>query len=212
MSLFLDHMLHDEPTRAEIVARCLAARLGDEPPVPQHDLGSVALPDGRTLHAFLVHAADAVLLDAQGNVVLITRLHNPGRGKLAVPGGLLDARGGRMETSREAALREAVEETGISAELLAQAEVTQIGHRAFARPFDIRLAWGDLPGTIVRQGELFTVSTLGFRVLVPGDLRTTPLQAGDDAKGVGVFHVDELADQTFAVPDHRAMIRAALAL
>jgi ADP-ribose pyrophosphatase YjhB (NUDIX family) len=212
MSLFSDHMLQHEATRADIVSRCLAAQLGDEPPAPQLDLGDTQLPNGDWVKTWLVHAADAVLLDAHGHIALITRLHNPGRGKLAVPGGLVDALDDRMETSREAALREAMEETGISPLLLAHAQIDQIGHRAFARPFDIRRAWGNVPGTDVRPGELFTVSTLGFRVLLPGNLRDIPLEAGDDAKGVGVFQVSELDDNAFAVPDHPQMIRAALAL
>jgi len=212
MSLFADHMLQHEATCADIVARCLAAGLGDEPPAPQHDLGETELPNGDRLKTWLVHAADAVLLDAHGNVALITRLHNPGRGKLAVPGGIMDSLGPRMETSRETALREAMEETGISPLLLADSPITQIGHRAFARPFDIRRAWGNLPGTCVRVGELFTVSTLGFRILLPGNLRDIPLQAGDDAKAVGIFRVDDLDDNLFAVPDHPRMVRAALLL
>ncbi len=205
-------MLVDPALQAEIVARCLAGGFGDEPPQPVQALGPLTLPNGTKRAAYLCHAADAVLLDEFGQVALITRLHNPGRGKLAVPGGLLDRVEGAMESSRAAALREAVEETGIDPALLARATITQLGHRRYDRPFDIRSAWNDLPGTPIRQGEFFTVSTLGFRVQLPGNLRDTQLTAGDDAKEVAVFAATSLRPDQFAVPDHPDMIRAALGL
>jgi ADP-ribose pyrophosphatase YjhB (NUDIX family) len=46
-------------------------------------------------------------------VVLITRTHNPGAGLLALPSGFIDAVNGRVERPLIAAMREAVEETGI---------------------------------------------------------------------------------------------------
>ncbi|MBB5374368.1 NUDIX domain-containing protein [Acidocella aromatica] len=209
MDIIKDHMLTDPALKAEIVARCVAGKFGDEPSHAVHSLGSVTLPDGTQRRVHLRHAADAVLLDDHGQVALITRIHNPGRGKLAVPGGFIDEVDGKPESSRTAALREANEETGISPDLLVQAEVSQIGHRIYDRPFDIRSAWNNLPGTDIRVGEFFTVSTLGFRVKLTGDLREIPLQAADDAGDVQVYEIASLRREQFAVPDHLDMILAA---
>ncbi len=209
MDIIKDHMLVDPALKAEIVARCVAGKFGDEPSHAVHALGSITLPDGTQRRVHLRHAADAVLLDDHGHVALITRIHNPGRGKLAVPGGFIDEVDGKVETSRTAALREAMEETGISPDALAQAEVRQIGHRIFDRPFDVRCAWNNLPGTDIRIGEFFTVSTLGFRVKLHGNLRGMHLQAGDDAGAVQVFEIAALRREQFAVPDHLDLILAA---
>lgn len=209
--LFCDHMLADPALQAMIAARCAALAQHDEPLVVANDLGLLTLPDHTQTRAWLVHAADAVLLDEHAQVVLITRLHNPGRGKLAVPGGLLDMTPTGLENSRMAALREAVEETGITPALLARAEVTQLGHRRYARPFDIRRAWNNLPGTPVQQNELFSVSTLGFRVKIPGNLRDIAFRAGDDATAINILPVQDVKADMLAVPDHLEMLHAALA-
>jgi 8-oxo-dGTP pyrophosphatase MutT (NUDIX family) len=204
-----DHMLILPELQADIVARCLAGNFGDEPSQAAHPLGDIQLPDGSRKPVWLCHAADAVLLDDCGQTVLITRLHNPGRGKQAIPGGLLDVVDGRVELSRTAALREAMEETGISAAVLAGAQIRQIGHRRFARPFDIRCAWNDLSGLPVRKGDFFTVSTLGFAIRIAGDLRDVALLAGDDATAVHVLKIAALTPAQFAVPDHIEMVREA---
>ncbi len=210
MEILRDHMLILPELQAEIVARCIAGNFGDEPRLAAQPLGDVALPDGRKKPVWLCHAADAVLLDDHGQTVLITRLHNPGRGKQAIPGGLLDEIDGQVESSRAAALREAMEETGISAEVLAGAEISQLGPRRYARPFDIRSAWNNLPGTPIQKGDFFTVSTMGFRIKIAGDLRDVALLAGDDATAVHVVEIAGLAPEQFAVPDHIDMIREAL--
>ena len=209
MEILRDFMLILPELQAEIVARCVAGNFGDEPSHAAHALGDMKLPDGTKKPVWLTHAADAVLLDDCGQTVLITRLHNPGRGKQAVPGGLLDMVEGRVESSRAAALREAMEETGVSAAVLAGAAISQIGHRRFARPFDIRSAWNDLAGLPVRKGDFFTVSTLGFRIKIVGDLRDVALRAGDDATAVHVVKIAGLTAEQFAVPDHIEMIREA---
>ena len=209
MEILRDHMLILPDLQAEIVARCLAGNFGDEPRLAAQPLGSITLPDKSEVPVWLCHAADAVLLDDFGQTVLITRLHNPGRGKQAIPGGLLDAVDGHVESSRAAALREAMEETGISADVLAGAAVNQIGHRRYARPFDIRRAWNNLHGLPVRQGDFFTVSTLGFRIKITGNLRDVALLAGDDAGAVHVVEIAGLTPEQFAVPDHIEMIREA---
>lgn len=205
-------MVVDARLRTEIIARVLAGNFGDEPDRIVHGLGTVDLPGGGTVPLYLRHAADAVLIDDDGQTVLITRGHNPGRGKLALPGGFLDATDGGVETSLEAARREAVEETGIGTEVLREAAMSPVGKRRYERPFDIREAWSDLAGTNIRKGDFFVVSTRGFRFRIAGNLREIPLKAGDDAQAVHVMRLDRLTPEQFAVPDHLAMIRAAEAL
>jgi len=103
------------------------------------------MPDGREVPVHLRHAADAVVLDDSGHVVLITRKHNPGAGLKALPGGFMDpvqGSGGAIvaEKAATAALPEATEETGIGKQLLETAQVIPLGHRSYNRPFDIRVA------------------------------------------------------------------------
>lgn len=210
MALFVDNMLVDAALQATIMERCRARMRPDEPAAVADDLGPLHLPDGTITRIWLVHAADAVMLDDLGQIVLITRLHNPGRGKLALPGGLLDATQGGVESSLTAVLREAVEETGISPAFLATAHITQLGHRRFLRPFDIRRAWNNLPGTPISEGELFMVSTLGFRLRLQGDLHAIALKAGDDAAALNLVYAKDVTRETLAVPDHLDLIRDAL--
>ncbi len=205
-----DHILVDPVLQAQIIARVLAAGLGDAPDTTAHELGLVELPDGVFRRCFARHAADPILLDETGQVVLITRMHAPGVGKFALPGGFMDEVAGVLEDGRTAALREAVEETGVSAALLARCAVFAVGPRRYNRPFDIRQAWNDIVGTAIKQGELFTVSTQGFCVQIPGDLQDVTLAAGDDAASVRVMRVDALQTDMFAVPDHLEMIRQAM--
>jgi hypothetical protein len=107
-----------------------------------------------------------------------------------------------------AALREATEETGVSARLLKNARVVPLGNRSYNRPFDIRVAWADMPGTEVKKGDFLAVSTQGFLVQTPEDLSRIPLKAGDDAKEVHVRKVAELMPSQFGIADHLSMIGA----
>lgn len=205
-----DHMLIAPFLQEEIIRRCQNGNFPDEPDAVANDLGLIALPDGESIRVWLCHAADAVILDDLDQTILITRLHNPGSGKRALPGGLLDKTPGGVEQSRHAALREAMEETGISAATLAQAEIIQLGARRHVRPFDIRQAWNDLPGTPVKKHEFFTVSTLAFKVKVPGNLRDLALQAGDDATAINIVPARLVTLEELAVPDHFEIISEAL--
>jgi len=206
MAVFQDHMLVDTGLRGEVIARAVAGGFGNDPDRAVHGLGVVAVPG--LVRVYLRHAADAILLDDAGQVVLITRRHNPGAGRLALPGGFLDEVDGVVEDSLTAAMREAVEETGIDVELLRGGQA--VGARRYDRPFDIRRAWSDLAGTEIKEGELFAVSTRGFRFRLGGDLRDVRLAAGDDAGAVGVYEVAALRPEQFAVPDHLEMIMAAV--
>ena len=151
-----DNMLIDPSMQKEIIRRAVDGNFGDAPNQAVHSLGTLKLPDGREVAVHLRHAADAVLLDDFGQVVLVTRTHNPGAGLKALPGGFLDpvqVGGGEIvaENSVTAALREAMEETGISQELLDGAHVIPVGHRSYDRPFDIRVAWATCPEPISRR-------------------------------------------------------------
>jgi ADP-ribose pyrophosphatase YjhB (NUDIX family) len=169
-----------------------------------------------SVHVHLRHAADAVLMDDLGHVILITRTHNPGVGLKALPGGFLDpveGTGGAIvaEKAAAAALREAREETGISEQLLEGAHIVPLGHRSYDRPFDIRVAWSHMPGTAIKKGDFFAVSTQGFCVKTTQDLSHLLLKAGDDAKAVLVARISSLTPDEFGVGDYLAMIRAAAA-
>jgi len=209
-----DNMLVDPSIQKEIIRRAVHGNFGDNPNQAVHSLGTVKTPDGREVAAHLRHAADAVLLDDLGHVVLITRKHNRGAGLKALPGGFTDpvqGSGGAIiaENAVTAALREATEETGISKRLLEGAHIIAVGHRSYNRPFDIRVAWRDMPGTDIRKGDFFAVSTQAFCVRTTQDLSRVSLKAGDDAKGVLVATISALTPDEFGVADHLAMIRAA---
>jgi ADP-ribose pyrophosphatase YjhB (NUDIX family) len=211
-----DHMLIDPPLQQEIMRRISVANICVSQPLHTADpLGSLEMPGGREVSVYLRHAVDAVLLDNTGKVVLITRRNQPGMGLAALPGGFIDLRHGSVtivEQPAEAALREAREETGISEDILAAANVKAVGTRACDRPFDIREAWGDVAETPIKQGDLFAVSTQAFCVRIKGDFSSIPLRAGDDASQVQVEEVAALRAEHFGVPDHLAMIRQAVAL
>jgi ADP-ribose pyrophosphatase YjhB (NUDIX family) len=209
-----DNMLIDPSIQKEIIRRAVAGAFGDNPNQAVHSLGSVKMPDGREVAVHLRHAADAVLLDDFGHVVLITRKHNPGAGLKALPGGFMDPThriDGTVvaEKAATAALREATEETGISKRLLEGAQIISLGQRSYDRPFDIRAAWGDMPGTDIKKGDFFAVSTQGFCVKTPQDLSQVSLKAGDDAKHVVVAKISSLTPDEFGIADHLAMIQAA---
>jgi ADP-ribose pyrophosphatase YjhB (NUDIX family) len=216
-STFIKHnMLVDPPIQERIIRRAIDGKFGDNPNQAVHSLGSVKMPDGREVPVYLRHAADAVLWDDFGHVVLITRKHNPGAGRKALPGGFMDPVQGIDgaivgEKAATAALREATEETGISKRLLEEAQIIPLGHRSYDRPFDIRVAWGDMAGTDIKKGDFFAVSTQGFSVKTTQDLSQVPLKAGDDAKHVLVATISTLTPDEFGIADHLAMIQAAKA-
>jgi 8-oxo-dGTP pyrophosphatase MutT (NUDIX family) len=186
-SFIKDNMLIAPSMQKEIIRRAVAGNFGDNPNQAVYSLGTVKTPDGREVPVHLRHAADAVLLDDLGHIVLITRKHNPGAGLKALPGGFMDpvqGSGGAIiaENAVTAALREALEETGIRQQLLEGAHVVPVGHRSYDRPFDIRVAWRDMPGTDIKKGEFFAVSTqayFGPKLMYGPELRESRLRGGE---------------------------------
>jgi len=211
-----DTMVIDHSLQMEIIRRVIEGNFGDQPAQAINALGTVQIPGGRDVAAHLRHAVDAILIDTHGNIVLITREHNPGAGLLALPGGFIDPLKGVdgrsvVEKALVAVLREAAEETGISEQLLANAQVLPIGGRSYDRSFDIRYVWRDMPGTEIKEGDFVAVSTQGFCAVTTEDLSKIPLKAGDDATKVHVLKIVDLVPGQFGILDHLPMIKAAMA-
>lgn len=199
--------IHNNQVVDPVLQRAIIDRIlreHDPDPVvrPAEYLGPITLPDGRTVGLYLRHAADAIMIDDCGQVILITRRNNPGIGKLAIPGGFIDG----SETVEAAARREAVEETGISAELMGGAKTLGVLKRLYDRPGDIRVAWSDLPGTPIKTGDLMMIPSQGVCLKFAGDFTRFPLQAGDDAGSVRVEKIAGLDPSAFGITDHLPMI------
>jgi 8-oxo-dGTP pyrophosphatase MutT (NUDIX family) len=203
-----NHHIIDPELQREIIARIL--REHDPNPIvqPAEYLGPITLPDGKTVSLYLRHAADAIMFDDHGQTILITRLNPPGAGKLATPGGYIDA----GESAEQAARREAVEETGISQTLLAAAKTFAVLPRMYNRPADIRIAYNNLPGTVIRKGDVMMIPTQGVCLKLPGDFTHVHLQVGDDAGAVRIAKIADLTPSDFGIADHLPMIQQAFAL
>jgi 8-oxo-dGTP pyrophosphatase MutT (NUDIX family) len=221
MNIIENRMVVDQTTQSAIITRVLAWSEGAHPAAPNHRLGDITLPDGRTVRLHVRHAVDAIIVDSFDQVALIRRRNPPSVGLLATPGGMLDPIDGRVETDVEGALREAGEETNISTAVLMEAQIDAIGTRNYARPFDIREAWHDIQGTDIKKGDLFAVSTRAVRIKVAGNLQHIYLKAGDDAilkdeQGADVnvpykmvYRIADLTPDQFGASDHLPMILAA---
>jgi mutator protein MutT len=61
-----------------------------------------------------IRCVGAVVFDDTGRLLLVRRAHEPGRGRWSVPGGRVEA----GETDHQAVLREVVEETGLTVEII----------------------------------------------------------------------------------------------
>jgi ADP-ribose pyrophosphatase YjhB (NUDIX family) len=202
------NMIVDPALQQEVIRRAFAGNFGDEPVAAASDLGDITLPDGRRVRAYIRHAAEVVVVDGHGHIVLIRRVHNPGAGRVGLVGGFMDVVGkDGVETVEAAAVREAAEETGLSPAVLAQAEVRVLGRRHYDRPFDIRVAWSDFSDCAIRAGDLFLVSTRTAAIKIADDLSKLKLQAGDDARDVHVADIASLDPDQFGVPDHFTVIQ-----
>jgi 8-oxo-dGTP pyrophosphatase MutT (NUDIX family) len=203
-----NHQITDPLLQRAIIDRIL--REHDPNPIvrPAEYLGPITLPDGKTVGLYLRHAADAILLDDFGQAILITRLHHPGIGKLALPGGFIDG----DESAEQAARREAAEETGISQSLLATAKTLAVLPRLYDRPGDIRIAYNNLAGTSIRKGDVMMIPTQGVCLKLPDDFTRIALQAGDDAGSVHIVKIASLDPSAFGIADHLPMLHQALNL
>lgn len=206
----------DDPARLEIADRASKLKITGNPDSAAHALGQITLADGNVVDAHVLHAVDVVATNAKyvaaadAQVVVINRLHDPGKGKPALPGGMLDPTKNGVETPVEAAIREAWEETDID---LKGAKATPIGARNMNRPFDVRVAKGN--GLEEKYGikdrDVFMVSTQVIRFDVP-DLEHTTLVAGDDAEpdSVHIEKLSSLSRDKMGIPDHFDLIVAAV--
>ncbi|MEU9756065.1 NUDIX hydrolase [Streptomyces althioticus] len=126
----------------------------------------------------VTYTADVVCLRS-GDVLLIERGWPPHKGKLALPGGYVDP----GETSRDAAARELLEETGVAVD---PADLTLLGVY-------------DAPGRDPR-GRFVTEA---YMVTVPAG---TAARAGDDAAAVRWVPFGDPGDMAF---DHGKILRDA---
>ncbi|MGC5041061.1 NUDIX domain-containing protein [Streptomyces sp. DT73] len=126
------------------------------------------------------YTADVVVLTLDGEVLLIERGWPPHQGEWALAGGHVDP----QETSREAAVRELAEETGVH---VAAESLRQVG------------VW-DEPGRDPR-GRYVTVA---YVTVVPAD---APITAGDDARTVRWFSLSDLPPLAF---DHADILNEAV--
>lgn len=72
--------------------------------------------------ADVVLAASAVVVDADGRVLLVKRGEEPEKGRWSVPGGRVDP----GETLAQAAVREAFEETGLQVQIIRELWVANV--------------------------------------------------------------------------------------
>ncbi len=208
-SIVKDGMVADPALRQEIARRAQETGVGVQPSDVANSLGEIQTPSG-PVNAFLRHAVDAVVTDRKGSVLLIRRRNNPGAGKLALPGGFIDpGKKGTPESSSKAALRELAEETGLV--LLKGVRGVQISGRKLYRPFDIRVATHDIPGTPIKKDDFFAVSTVPYHYQVE-DLTKLPIAAGDDAKAIAIKKIAELRPDELGIDDHLSFIHAATSM
>jgi 8-oxo-dGTP diphosphatase len=114
-----------------------------------------------------------VLIEMSGGVVLVQRGHEPHRGAWALPSGFVEA----DESAEEAAVREALEETGLRVEIVELAAINSFP-----------------------EGPPVSGIMIFYRARPVGG----KLKAGDDAAAVRVFQPEELPPLPFRT--HREMI------
>ncbi len=126
---------------------------------------------------------DAVIVDENGNVVMVERKYPPFRGQLAFPGGFLH----KGESHKKAVLRETKEETDLDVEIAKKIGVF------------------DRPGRDPRG----LVETTAFLCTVKGDIRKA--KAGDDAALATIQSLISLKERYMAF-DHEDILKAAVKL
>jgi ADP-ribose pyrophosphatase YjhB (NUDIX family) len=224
----LDWMLKDEAARRQVIAKIndwvkySFSAAGKDPNEAFTEIGgNGVLVDGTWRKVYIIHAVDPIITDGK-HVVLADRRFDPGSGLPAIPGGFRN----RGESTINAAIREAKEETGLD---LNNIEPVPVGYRAYNRSHsssdiwssDIRIAQGakleEEYG--IKPGSIVVVSTQAMRFDVPdlaarqGELKKGP--AGEDDKEEDVYdprlvRIDSLP-KVMAVSDHASLIHLTMA-
>lgn len=122
-------------------------------------------------------ATAAFVLDPSSRVLLIRRAREPGRGKLAPPGGFIDA----GETAEEAIRRELREEVGIE--------------------IDSPVFLGSHPNRYAYKGITYDVLDLFFTAHILSDSTARPL---DEVEDVNWFPVRDVRPEDLAFPSMQA--------
>lgn len=126
-------------------------------------------------------AATALIRDEAGRILFIRRARDPGRGKLALPGGFID----RLETAEAAVRREIREELGL--------ELASVAFLVSA------------PNLYVYEGVTYTVLDLHFTAEVRSF--DVVLQA-DEVHGYELLPRDAVPLDEIAFESHRVALRA----
>lgn len=142
--------------------RC-GARMADR---PSYGRPRPVCPSCGYIHFDDPKVAAAVVVEQEGKILLVRRAYNPEQGKWSLPAGFVDA----DEDPRQAAIRECLEETGLSVRILGLLDV--IYGREHPRGASIVIV---------------------YRAEVEGG----SLAAGDDAGEVGLFAASALPPLAF---------------
>ena len=117
----------------------------------------------------VVLAASAVVVDAQGRVLLVKRGAEPEKGRWSVPGGSKDP----GETLAEAAAREAFEETGLHVQIVRELWVATVP-TGDGRQFEIHDFLATANGGTLTPGD----DVDDARWVAPDEFGGLPLTAG----------------------------------
>lgn len=135
-------------------------------------LAAKSTEEGRTV--------DAVILDGNGNIIIIKRKYPPYKGQLALPGGFI----GFDENEQQALIREVREETGLSVKIEDKIGVyDQVGR--------------DPRGKVI---------STAFKCSLISDI--SKIKAGDDAFDVQIVPIKELKGKDLAF-DHEVILKDA---
>lgn len=117
----------------------------------------------------VVPAASAVITDSDGRVLLVRRGNDPQRGRWSVPGGRVEA----GESLRQAAAREALEETGLRVTIGRELWRVRVP-AADGREYDVHGFAADVIGGALAPGDDATDA----RWVAPGELDALTVTIG----------------------------------
>ncbi len=128
----------------------------------------------------VVSAAGVIVLDEQGRILLVQRGNEPQRGRWSVPGGRVEP----GETPAQAAVREALEETGLRVRI--EREVLRLRIAAGTeREYDVRDFTATVESGWLAPGD----DALDVRWFTPSELVNVPLSVNliDHLRTAGVL-------------------------